>query len=48
MRALGFDAKKPEVLKILKEYDRNGNHLIEFSDFSQASTFSICFREAQS
>jgi centrin-3 len=39
MRALGFDVKKAEVLKILKEYDKNGNGLIEFDDFNRVSKF---------
>lgn len=37
MRALGFDVKKAEVLKILKEFDKNGNGLIEFDDFNRVS-----------
>ncbi len=37
MRALGFDAKKPEVLKILRDYEKNGQGLIEFDDFNRVS-----------
>jgi centrin-3 len=39
MRALGFDAKKAEVLKILKEFDKNSSGFIEFDDFNRVSTF---------
>ena len=37
MRALGFDLKKPEVLKILRDHDRRGNGLMEFEDFAKIS-----------
>ena len=33
MRALGFDLKKAEVLKILKDHDRNGSQLLHYNDF---------------
>lgn len=35
MRALGFEVKKVDVLKILKDYDREGNGKITFEDFSE-------------
>lgn len=35
MRALGFEVKKMDVLKILKDYDRDGNRKITFEDFSE-------------
>ncbi len=40
MRALGFDVKKQEVLKILRDYDKEaggaaGSGLIEFDDFAK-------------
>ncbi len=38
MRALGFDMKKPEVLKLLKEHDREGKGLMEYDDFYRIST----------
>ena len=38
MRALGFDLKKAEVLKILKEYDKTGRNLMEYDDFVKIST----------
>ncbi|KAG8911770.1 Calcium-binding component of the spindle pole body (SPB) half-bridge [Tulasnella sp. 417] len=35
MRALGFDLKKAEVLKILKDHDKTGGGLIGFDDFAK-------------
>lgn len=35
MRALGFEVKKVDVLKILKDYDREGNGKITFEDFNE-------------
>lgn len=38
MRALGFDVKKQEVLRIIEDADRSGNATsIEFSDFMEVS-----------
>ena len=37
MRALGFDVKKPEVLKILRDHDKDGQNLIYFEDFNKLS-----------
>ena len=37
MRALGFDVKKQEVLKILRDYDKDSQGLIEFDDFNKVS-----------
>eukprot|EP00043_Microstomoeca_roanoka_P027311 m.14123 g.14123 ORF g.14123 m.14123 type:complete len:169 (+) comp7514_c0_seq1:202-708(+) len=34
MRALGFDVKKTEVQKIMREYDRDGTGLISERDFN--------------
>ncbi|KAJ3112512.1 Calcium-binding component of the spindle pole body (SPB) half-bridge [Phlyctochytrium bullatum] len=45
MRALGFDVKKAEVLKILREYDKNGQGLIEFEDFNKVMTEKILDRD---
>lgn len=39
MRALGFDVKKAEVLKTLREYDPNGRGLIDFEDFNKVSKY---------
>lgn len=35
MRALGFDVKKADVLKILKDYDRESTGKITFEDFNE-------------
>ncbi|XP_025045092.1 centrin-3 isoform X2 [Pelodiscus sinensis] len=35
MRALGFDVKKADVLKILKDYDRDATGKITFEDFNE-------------
>ncbi|KAJ3193701.1 Calcium-binding component of the spindle pole body (SPB) half-bridge [Irineochytrium annulatum] len=45
MRALGFDVKKTEVLKILREYDKNGQGLIDFEDFNKVMTEKILDRD---
>jgi centrin-3 len=37
MRALGFDVKKPEVLKILRDHDKTGRGLLEYADFHAIS-----------
>jgi len=37
MRALGFEAKKTDVLKILKDCDRLSSGKIIFSDFQDVS-----------
>ncbi len=42
MRALGFDVKKIEVQKILRDYDRNGDGLISERDFTEVGlTFLV-------
>lgn len=41
MRALGFDLKKAEVLKLLRDHDKTGNQLMDFEDFAKISTFTI-------
>jgi len=44
MRALGFEAKKTDVLKILKDYDHQSTGKIVFSDFQDVSECShACF-----
>ena len=46
MRALGFDVKKPDVLKILKDYDREATGKIVFDDFQEVSKWTVfagCF-----
>ena len=39
MKALGFDEKKPEVLKILRQYDKNEEGVIAFEDFFKVSKY---------
>lgn len=39
MRALGFDVKKADVLKILKDYDRESTGKITFEDFSEVGMY---------
>ncbi|RVE66171.1 hypothetical protein OJAV_G00123850 [Oryzias javanicus] len=45
MRALGFEVKKMDVLKILKDYDRDGKGKITFEDFSEVVTDRILERD---
>ncbi|KAL7848182.1 hypothetical protein AOLI_G00229000 [Acnodon oligacanthus] len=45
MRALGFEVKKVDVLKILKDYDRDGNGKITFEDFKEVVTDRILDRD---
>ena len=37
MRALGFDVKKAEVLKLMQEFDRNDTGQITYQDFVEIS-----------
>lgn len=39
MRALGFDLKKAEVLKLLRENDRKGEGVMEWEDFGRISEY---------
>lgn len=39
MRALGFDVKKADVLKIMKDYDREALGKITFDDFNEVSKY---------
>ncbi|KAM9253734.1 centrin-3 isoform 1-T1 [Dugong dugon] len=43
MRALGFDVKKADVLKILKDYDREATGKITFEDFNEVGFSSSIF-----
>ncbi|KAG8844156.1 Calcium-binding component of the spindle pole body (SPB) half-bridge [Tulasnella sp. 330] len=45
MRALGFDLKKAEVLKILRDHDKSGGGLIEFEDFAKIMSERILARD---
>ena len=37
MRALGFDLKKAEVLKTLRDHDKTCHSLLEYDDFVKIS-----------
>ena len=41
MRALGFDVKKTDVLKVLRDYDREGTGKITFEDFNEVSEYLL-------
>lgn len=41
MRALGFELKKAEVLKLIRDHDRQGDDLMEFDDFNKISECSL-------
>ncbi|CAO1628728.1 unnamed protein product [Parajaminaea phylloscopi] len=45
MRALGFDLKKAEVLKLLRDHDRRGEGLMEWEDFSRIMGDRIAARD---
>ncbi|CAO1618835.1 unnamed protein product [Sympodiomycopsis kandeliae] len=45
MRALGFDLKKAEVLKILRDHDRRGENLMDWEDFSRIMGEKIASRD---
>uniref|UniRef100_A0A663N871 Centrin 3 n=1 Tax=Athene cunicularia TaxID=194338 RepID=A0A663N871_ATHCN len=47
MRALGFDVKKADVLKILKNYDQEATGKITFEDFNEVVTDWILDRDPQ-
>ncbi|CAJ0754511.1 11893_t:CDS:2, partial [Entrophospora sp. SA101] len=39
MRALGFDEKKPEILKIIRQHDKTGEGLISYDDFYKVNVY---------
>ena len=41
MRALGFDMKKAEVLKLLRDNDRAGDGLMDFEAFQRISEWLV-------
>jgi hypothetical protein len=47
MRALGFDVKKAEVLKLMKDYDRNETGQVTYSDFVDIMTQKIADRDPE-
>ncbi|XP_065828249.1 centrin-3-like [Oscarella lobularis] len=47
MKALGFDVKKQDVLKVLRDYDRDGNGKITYTDFFEVMKDWIMERDPQ-
>jgi centrin-3 len=47
MRALGFDVKKAEVLKLMKDYDRNETGQVSYADFVDIMTQKIADRDPE-
>ncbi|CAH1789816.1 unnamed protein product [Owenia fusiformis] len=47
MRALGFEVKKADVLKVLRDYDREGTGKISFEDFNEVMTDMMLERDPQ-
>jgi centrin-3 len=45
MRALGFDVRKPEVLELMREYDKTSSGRIEYPDFLEILTRKISERD---
>ncbi|KAL7004375.1 Calcium-binding component of the spindle pole body (SPB) half-bridge [Cystobasidiomycetes sp. EMM_F5] len=45
LRALGFEMKKAEVLKLLRDYDRNGTGVMVYDDFAKVVTEKILLRD---
>ncbi|PAV22664.1 Ca2+-binding EF-hand [Pyrrhoderma noxium] len=45
MRALGFDLKKAEVLKILRDHDKTGHGLMDYEDFVKIMSERILARD---
>ena len=48
MRALGFELKKAEVLKLIRDHDRQGDDLMEYDDFVKISAFNADCRGVDS
>lgn len=45
MRALGFDVRKQDVIKLMREYDRNETGKITYNDFTDIMTTKISERD---
>ncbi|KAJ9479772.1 Cell division control protein 31 [Pseudozyma hubeiensis] len=45
MRALGFDLKKAEVLKLLRDHDKTNSGLLEWDDFNKIMSERIASRD---
>ena len=43
MRALGFEVKKADVLKVMKEYDKEATGKISYDDFYEVSKYTNIF-----
>ena len=43
MRALGFDVKKADVQKVLRDYDREETGKVTFDDFNDVSKCRFVF-----
>ena len=41
MRALGFDIRKAEVIKLMNEYDSNKTGQIQYADFAEIMTQKV-------
>ena len=46
MRALGFDVKKPDIIKMVHEVDPSNNGTVDYSQFLELSTFIVLFRSS--
>jgi len=47
MRALGFDVRKAEVVKLMKEYDRQETGQISYADFVEIMTIKLSERNPE-
>ena len=47
MRALGFDVRKAEVLRLMKEYDRADSGVISYADFVDLMTLKMAERNPE-
>jgi len=47
MRALGFNVQKQEVVKIMKDYDRNNTGKISFADFAEIMGEKVLQRDPE-
>jgi Ca2+-binding EF-hand superfamily protein len=43
MRALGFDVKKPEVVKLVHDVDPNNVGTVDYAQFLEISTYLVVF-----
>jgi Ca2+-binding EF-hand superfamily protein len=48
MRALGFEVKKADVLKVMKEYDKEATGKITFDDFYEVSKYKKTVKQLPS